>query len=62
MNKIILTIALVFSLVFIVSPLQTAYASDDEISTYEVGDDVVATSIYRAKSKKQIADTFGSWI
>ncbi len=63
MKKIILTIALAFALVLIASPLQSVYASeDDEVSTYEIGDDVVATSVYRVKSKKRINDVYGPWM
>lgn len=50
---------LVFSLLFILCPIQNVSASD--ASTLELGDDIVATSSYRVKSKTKKADTYGSW-
>ena len=49
MKKYVLSFFLVFSLLFILCPIQNVSASD--ASTLELGDDIVATSSYRVKSK-----------
>lgn len=59
MKKYALSFFLVFSLLFILCPIQNVSASD--ASTLELGDDIVATSSYRVKSKTKKADTYGSW-
>ena len=48
-EKVRTFIFLVFSLLFILYPIQNVSASD--ASTLELGDDIVATSSYRVKSK-----------
>ena len=59
MKKYALSFFLVFSLLFILCPIQNVSASD--ASTLELGDDIVATSSYRVKSKtkKQILTVHG---
>lgn len=51
----------IIALSVLISLLFCNFVKVGGVDTYELGDDVVATSSYRVKSKKYIGDTYGSF-